>query len=162
MKKPILFFIFLFLLYSEINAQNIPKDSTKVINAAQILQIVRQYHPISKQTYINIQKAKADVTTSRAGFDPVLSVQAARKVFGGTDYYEYVTPEIRLPTWYGIEVFAGAENLSGDRIESSETLGQTNYFGVSVSLAKNLLMDKRRAFLKQAKIFSSKIGRAHV
>jgi outer membrane protein TolC len=155
MKKTILYFIFLFWGYFEIKAQNIPKDSIKTINATQILQIVRQYHPISKQAYINIQKAKADVITSRAGFDPILSLQAGRKVFGGTDYYDYVMPEIRLPTWYGIEVFAGAENLSGERTESTSTLGQTNYFGVSVSLAKNLLMDKRRAFLKQAKIFSS-------
>lgn len=155
MRKTILYFIFLFLVYFEIKAQNIPKDSIKTINAAQILQIVRQYHPISKQAYINIQKAKADVTTSRGAFDPVLSLQAGRKVFGGTNYYDYITPEIRLPTWYGIEVFAGGENLAGERIDPTETLGTTNYFGVSVSLAKNLLMDKRRAFLKQAKIFSS-------
>lgn len=154
-KKSILYFICAFFICFETKSQHIPNDSIKIINAEQILQIVRQYHPISKQTYINIQKAEADITTSRAGFDPVVSLQKARKVFDGTDYYEYIIPEIRIPTWYGIEVFAGTENLSGDQLLNSETAGKTNYLGVNIPLAKNLVIDKRRAFLQQAKLFSS-------
>ncbi|MBL0199953.1 MAG: TolC family protein [Chitinophagaceae bacterium] len=52
-----------------------------------------------------------------------------------------------------MEVSAGLEYLSGNRTDPVETKGQTSYLGVSVPLAKNLLMDKRRAALQTAKIF---------
>jgi outer membrane protein TolC len=79
----------------------------------------------------------------------------AQKTFGGTNYYNYVNPQVKLPTWYGVELSAGSLNLDGDRLNNDETPGQTSFVGISVPLAKNLAMDKRRAFLQQAKIFNS-------
>ncbi|MBI3233969.1 MAG: TolC family protein, partial [Bacteroidetes bacterium] len=67
----------------------------------------------------------------------------------------YQSPEIRIPTWYGIEITGGLENLRGNRFDPAETLGKTNYLGIQIPLAKNLLMDKRRALLKQAHIYNS-------
>jgi outer membrane protein TolC len=60
---------------------------------------------------------------------------------------------LKIPTWYGVEVYAGTESLSGSRTDPQETQGRTSYAGISVPLLKNLLMDKRRAALQQAKIF---------
>ncbi|HMU71379.1 MAG TPA: TolC family protein, partial [Ferruginibacter sp.] len=68
-------------------------------------------------------------------------------------YYSYNRPEISIPTWFGIEVKAGLEYLSGNRTDPVDTKGESSYLGISVPLAKNLLMDKRRAALQSAKIF---------
>ena len=102
---------------------------------------------------IFVEKSKADVTIARGMFDPVLANETAEKTFDGTNYYYYNRPELLIPTWFGVEVTAGLENLSGNRTDPEETKGKTSYVGISVPLAKNLLMDKRRAALQTAKIF---------
>ncbi len=85
-------------------------------------------------------------------FDPVVELATAEKVFDGKQYYRYTQPQLTLPTWYGIELYAGTEHLAGARTSPEETLGGTSYAGISVPLLKNLLMDRRRAALQQAKI----------
>ncbi len=130
------------------------QDNTRTLSPAQLLQMVKQFHPIARQANINIEKAKADITTARAGFDPLLYNSTAQKKFAGTDYYYYNKPNLTIPTWFGIDVTGGLEFLSGNRTDNEDTKGETSYFGVSVPLAKNLLMDKRRAVLKTSKIFA--------
>ncbi|MEY4904358.1 MAG: hypothetical protein RLZZ292_2173, partial [Bacteroidota bacterium] len=85
----------------------------------------------------------------------MLNNYSAKKTVNGVDYYDYTSPELKIPTWYGIDVYAGLENLSGNRFDPSETNGQTSYFGVNIPLVKNLVIDKRRAFLRQAKIYKT-------
>lgn len=142
-------FFFLFLAISLANAQ----DSLKTLSAPQLMELVKQFHPVAKQADIIVKKAKADVTTARGSFDPVLQNETAEKTFDGTNYYYYNRPQVSIPTWFGIELSAGLEELSGNRTDPMETRGETNYWGISVPLAKNLLMDKRRAALQTAKIF---------
>ncbi len=129
------------------------QDVSKTLSAQQVMEIVKQYHPVAKQASILIEKAKADITIARGGFDPLLYNTLAQKTFDGIDYYQYNRPEISIPTWFGVEVIAGIENLSGSRTDPTETTGKTSYVGISVPLAKNLLMDNRRAALQTAKIF---------
>lgn len=126
----------------------------KVLSEEQFFDMIRKYHPIAKQTDINIEIAKANVTSAKGGFDPLITTNLAKKTFDGTEYYDHLQPELRIPTWYGIEIVAGAEYLAGDRTNREETLGRSSYAGVVVPLAKNLLLDKRRATLRTAKVFS--------
>lgn len=149
-RKQILIYIITFIAF---NSQ--AQDAIKTLNAEQILTLVRQFHPVVRQTSIEIEKSKADITVARGAFDPILSNYIAKKTFNGTNYYNDISPEIKIPTWYGIELSGGFENLSGSRIDPSSTVGKTSYLGVSVPLAKNLVIDKRRAFLQQAKIFNT-------
>lgn len=123
------------------------------LSPEQVLSIIQKYHPVVRQAGIEVNKNEAAVTSARGFFDPILQTGAARKTFDGAVYYNYVQPELKIPTWYGIELTAGAEYLSGSRTDPRETLGKTSYAGLSIPLAKNLLMDKRRAALQQSKIF---------
>lgn len=131
----------------------VANDSLKTLSEQQVFEIVKQFHPLAKQADINIEKAKADITSARGMFDPLLSAKLSNKTFGGIEYYNHFQPELKIPTWYGIEINAGLENLRGNRINPEETIGRTSYAGLTIPLAKNLLMDKRRAALRQAKIF---------
>jgi outer membrane protein TolC len=133
----------------------VAQQSAKTLSAAELATIVRQYHPVAKQANIGIDMAAADIMIAKGGFDPLLQVSSNRKTFDGINYYNYTEPELKIPTWYGVEVYAGAESLSGSRTDPQETQGRTSYAGISVPLLKNLLMDKRRAALLQAKIFRS-------
>jgi len=129
------------------------QETQQTLTAPQVIEIVKQYHPVARQADLIIEKAKADVTIAKGGFDPYFKNETAQKTFDGTDYYYYNRPELSIPTWFGVEITGGLEYLSGNRTDPAETKGESSYLGISVPLAKNLVMDKRRAALQSAKIF---------
>lgn len=152
MKKLLILLTYCFL---GLSFSGLGQTDYELLHPNQVLELVRRFHPLARQSQIHVDKAQADVISSKAGFNPVFSNYVAQKTFAGVDYYGYQLPEIKIPVWFGVEVYAGLENVSGSNFLPSETLGRTSFVGVSVPLAKNLLMDKRRATLKQAQLFNS-------
>ncbi len=128
------------------------QDSLKQLSLNSFLQIVKKYHPVAKQAVIIVKKADANLISAKAGFDPIAGVDGGNKTFDGIKYYQNNEVQLTIPTWYGIEVSTGIEYLNGNRTDNAQTLGKTSFAGVSIPLAKNLLIDKRRAALQQAKI----------
>jgi outer membrane protein TolC len=130
-------------------------DTTKVLSVAEFVAAVKQYHPVAKQAMLISEQAKAELRIARGGFDPLLYSDYNRKTYDGNSYYSYFENKIAVPTWYGIEVKAGYDFVYGDRINNENKLPNDGlgYLGISVPLAKNLFIDKRRAALKQAQIF---------
>ncbi len=113
---------------------------------------IRKYHPIALQAELRIDQANSSIRIARAGFDPVLENETSQKTWNDRMYYYYNRPELSLPTWFGTTFYAGQEFIAGNELMPSDTRGETNYLGVSVPLAKNLLMDKRRATLRTAQV----------
>jgi outer membrane protein TolC len=147
MKK--IFSLLIILFFSQhINAN----DSTQTLSLKSFLQIVKQFHPIAKQANLQVDKAIANLTAARGNFDPLLNGGSSNKTFDGIDYYQNNVTQLNIPTWYGIEINAGIEYLNGLKTNPTESIGKTSFAGISIPLAKNLLMDKRRAALQQAKI----------
>ncbi len=130
------------------------QDSLNTLNSAQLISIVKQYHPVLKQANLAILQSSAEITIARAAFDPLLQHSSGRKTFDGTNYYNYGNTQLTIPTWYGVEVTTGIETLNGSRLDPTQTVGNNSYFGISVPLAKDLVIDKRRAYLQQAKIIN--------
>jgi outer membrane protein TolC len=149
MKRVFIFFLTWMSGFSLAHAQN---ESRKTLTSSVFMEMVKQYHPVVKQAGIGVQMADAALLSARGGFDPLLYLNTEQKTFDGKNYYQYTNPELKIPTWYGIEVKAGTENNGGQFLNSENTPGGSSYMGVSVPLAKNLLMDKRRAVLQQARI----------
>lgn len=129
------------------------QEQVNMLSEKQVIDWVKKFHPVARQADLIVDKAKADISIARGQFDPQLSANLSNKTFDGNEYYNYIQPEITFPTWFGVEVQAGFENVRGSRIDPHETMGRTSFAGLSLPLAKNLLMDKRRAMLRQAKIF---------
>lgn len=128
-------------------------DSLKILSENAFIEIVRNYHPVAKQAQLLVERAKADLVASRSGFDPQFYIYADRKTFNGNVYYDYTNPEFTIPTWFGVDLKAGMEENLGRFISPEVTVGRSSYVGITLPLAKNLLMDKRRAILRQAKLF---------
>lgn len=143
MKNKVLLFLLVF---------HVGWGQQKSLSSTEYWQIVQNFHPIVKQTLIDIKQSNASLTIARGAFDPVLQHYSTQKTLDGKNYLDYHAPSLSIPTWYGIEFSAGIENIQGSRLDPSQTVGQTSYLGVQIPLAKNLLMDKRRAALQQAKI----------
>jgi outer membrane protein TolC len=146
MKKIIGFILLSYSLFSQ--------DSLMTLRSDEVLLMVQKYHPIVKQAFIGVQISQANILAAKGNFDPVFSQYASQKTLDGKNYYTYQSPHLAIPTWYGIEISGGIEFLNGYRINPDQSLGQTSYIGISVPLARNLVMDRRRATLIQAKIFN--------
>lgn len=116
---------------------------------------VKQYHPIARQAGISVERAAAALTAARGNFDPVAEVELANKELAGTEYYRYLDGELKIPTITGITLKTGFENTAGKYANPELTNGVASYIGVEVPLLKGLLIDKQRATLKQAKIFTT-------
>jgi outer membrane protein TolC len=128
-------------------------STAQALSLEEFLSIVQRFHPVTRQAALGTEIAKAEITSARQGFDPLLENNISRKEFDGLLYYNHQINQVKIPTWYGIDIVAGMESLSGQRTSAPDTKGNTSYFGFSVPVAKGLLMDARRAALQQAKIF---------
>lgn len=124
-----------------------------VFTQQEFFDVIRAYHPVARQAQLQVAIARAEITASRGAFDPFVSSDIGLKEFKGIEYYNYRNHQLTIPTWFGIDFNAGLENLQGARTNPEDTRGQSSYVGVSVPLAKGLLIDERRAVLQQARIF---------
>lgn len=126
------------------------QDSLK-LSHQEFLNIVKNYHPLAFKYQLQNKIAEAEITRARGNFDPVIAGKLGEKNIDGTRYYEQKNIELGIPTWYGIDITGSYNHIEGERLNSSETPGGLYQFGIAVPLAKNLLYDKRRAMLDQAK-----------
>jgi len=143
----------LFILFSNLVTLANSDTTSHVLTLPEFLETVRNYHPVAKQASLIIENAKAELRAARGNFDPTITASFDKKKFSGEQYYQYWNPEIRVPTWYGIEVYTGLEEIYGTRVNPENTIGQTSYAGISVPLLRNLVIDRRRAVLQQARVY---------
>src|SRR3712207_3099936 len=87
--------------------------SQRVFSEEHLLAVVKKYHPVARQAQLNIQMAKANVTASRGAFDPLLTFSNNQKEFEGVTYYDERYTAIKIPAWYGIDLYAGVETIDG-------------------------------------------------
>lgn len=131
------------------------QDSTNVISLAEYLGYVKTFHPIVKQANLVINESEAKLMKARGAFDPKLEVDYDRKTFKNTEYYDKLNAAFKIPTWYGIEFKGNFEENTGVYLNPESNVPDSGLYsaGISVSLAKGLLINKRITMLKQAKNF---------
>lgn len=131
-------------------------DTSNVLTLDTYLGIIKKYHPIAKQADILTEQAKANLRIARGGFDPLLYSDYNRKEFLGKNYYSFFSTEIKIPAWYGIEVKTGYDMAYGLNINPENGIPDNGlyYVGISVPLLKNMLIDKKRAELFKARLFT--------
>ncbi|MFL0061808.1 TolC family protein [Tenacibaculum maritimum] len=130
-------------------------ESNLPLSLEEYIGYLKKYHPIVKQAKLITSFNEAKLLKARGAFDPKIEVDYARKKFKNTNYYKKLNANFKIPTWYGIELKANYENNSGQFLNpelNTPTDGLYN-LGVSIPLAKNLLINKRMATLRQAKLY---------
>jgi len=149
MKKLILLFSLLMVSFSH------GQELSNILTLEEYLSYVKKFHPIVKQANLVIDESEAKLLKSRGAFDPKLEVDYDRKKFKGTDYFDKLNATFKIPTWYGIELKANFEENSGFFLNPEANVPTDGLYsvGVSVSLARGLLMNERMSMLKQGKLF---------
>jgi outer membrane protein TolC len=130
-------------------------DSTKMLSANAYIEIVKKFHPLAKQASLIPEIAQAELLSAKGGWDPKINSDYYSKTYNGINYYSYFETKVSIPTWYGIEVKTGYDFAYGSKLNSETKLPSNGlgYVGISVPLVKNLMLDKQRAALQQAKLF---------
>lgn len=144
-RNKLLFFQVLLLTSNILFGQNI-------LSISNTFELINKFHPIAKQAGLKIDLSKASLLSTRGAFDPAFYVTNDQKTFDGKNYFFYTNPELKIPTWYGIEIKGGLENNYGERLSSENTFGKSSYMGISIPLLKDLIIDKRRSDLAKSKI----------
>jgi len=141
----------LFWLSPDAQAQS---PDTAVLPVDTFISLVKRHHPISLQAQLIRMQAQANRLKASGAFDPKLFSEITQKQFSETDYYQLQNSGIEFPAWYGLKAKAGYELNDGIYLNNENTVPGSGlwYADVSITLGKGLLMDERRAMLKQARL----------
>lgn len=132
---------------------------TTVLSFSEYMGYVKKFHPIVKQANLVINEGETKLMKARGMFDPKLEVDTEKKVFKNTEYFNKLDATFKIPTWYGIEIKANFEQNDGTFLNPEANVPTDGLYsaGVSVSLAQGLLINKRMAAVKQAKLFNKQV-----
>lgn len=142
----------LLLSIADIAAQ---QDST-TMSFDQYITLVKDHHPVMLQLELLNDAADGNAMMARGGFDPKIEGSYDLKNFEDKNYYSLINGGLKIPTWYGIEVKAGYDRTAGEYFDPTDftpTRGLWNA-GISIPLGKGLVLDERRATLRQADVFT--------
>lgn len=116
--------------------------------------LVERYHPVAMMANLELDFAEADLQRSRGGFDPTMFGTYDNKEFKDVGYYDALIADLVIPTWAGISLNAGFLNSSGVFLNPEKVApdGGLINAGLTAQLGAGMLMDNRRAALRQAQI----------
>lgn len=139
-------------MFTKLTAQD---KVVSVMPLSEYLGYVKRFHPIVKQANLVINNSEAKLLKARGAFDPKIEVDFDKKQFKEKEYFNKLNGAFKIPTYYGLEFKANFENNSGEFLNPEANVPTDGLYaaGVSASLLKGLLMNKRMASLKQAKFF---------
>ncbi len=126
-----------------------------IFSYSDFIEIVRNHHPLALNAELKISEGEAQLLLAKGGFDPKVLANIAQKNYNDQQYYSKFYGGLKIPTWFGLEFQGGYEQNQGNylNLESTNPNGGLIYTGVSLTLGQGLLMDKRRAELKKAKLY---------
>lgn len=156
---PALLAVLICLNPSAVKAQ----DTSLLVFDAFYDQVIK-FHPIAKAANLLPDMAKAELRSARGAFDPVVQANMRGKQTNDKNSYQYIEPQIKIPTLPGIDFKAGLDQSSGISVSPeqgkfNELTGGTRdvqyqlfYAGVSVPLLRGLITDERRNELRHAQL----------
>ena len=126
-----------------------------VLRFDEYLGFVKKFHPIVRQVELVIDESQAKLMKSRGAFDPKIEVDYDRKRLKGTEYWDQLNGTFKVPTWFGVELKASFEENTGAFLNPENFIQDGGLYsaGVSVPVARGLLINDRMASLKQARLF---------
>lgn len=129
-------------------------DSAKALTVEDFYQRILAYHPVAKQAALLSEEARQEIRMARGNFDPKIEAVWDRKEFNNTEYYNTLDNVLKIPVWIG-ELKGGYEYNKGKYLNPENTTPSTGlgYAGISVPLGQGLIIDARRATLRQAQYF---------
>ena len=146
----------LFLLILSVKS-SFAQDSMKVLPLEDLFFQIATHHPVAKQANLLSEAARQEFRLSSAFFDPVLSSKYLNKSFKGNNYFDLWDSYLQIPIWYGADFKVGYEKNSGPNINPEDYTPSSglSYLGISIPLGQGLIIDERRATIRQARLLKN-------
>ena len=130
------------------------QPDTAFLTQQELLSLVAEHHPLARRAALLEDRAAAYRQLAAGNFDPKAFADVNQKYFGGKRYWNLLYTGVKVPTWYGIELQAAYETNGGIYRDASDFTNEGGIYsaGLSLNLARGLLIDRRRAELRRARI----------
>ncbi|MFM7663254.1 MAG: TolC family protein [Bacteroidota bacterium] len=115
---------------------------------------LKQNHPLMRISQLQPQIGGAILLKAKGNFDPKIYGNLNQKYFDGKQYYSNGDFGIKYPSFLGLTFKAGLEGNRGTYLDpqAKTPAGGLFYGGVAANLGQGLLIDSRRAELRNAAI----------
>ncbi|MBP6826149.1 MAG: TolC family protein [Saprospiraceae bacterium] len=115
---------------------------------------VLENHPVSRQADLYRDQAAASLLRARGGFDPKLYAEYDAKNFNQKNYFQHTEAGVKWPTVLGLEFKSAYHYATGDFLNPESKLPSNGQalFGFNWTLGQGLVIDERRAAIRQAQI----------
>jgi len=136
------------------------QDTRRELSYEAFIDQVMTQHPTA-HIGDNIQESgEAVVMSARGEFDPKLFGDINQKYFDNSQYYSNANGGIKIPTWFGVSAEAGYIVNDGVYLNPENRTPDAGlwYAGLRLELVQGLIIDKRRAELKKAKVLREGTG----
>ena len=136
---------------------NVFSQGSNQLTFEEFITIVKENHPMSHISTLKGNEGEYLIKEAKGGFDPKLNGNLNQKYFDNKNYYSHLHAGLKIPTWFGITVQAGYNENSGVRLNPEDYTSNTGLWnaGLSIQLGNGLLIDERRAELRQAEIYAN-------
>lgn len=152
--KLVFYILVLGLNYSVVKAQNNINESKRIVDYKSFIEQILKNHPVASQAYLLTDMAKQELRASYGSLDPSLSSKYSSKNLGSVDYYANWANELKIPIWWGTDIKATYDNFNGDYVNNQDITPSKGLtaVGITVPIGQGLIIDERRAAIKQAKV----------
>jgi outer membrane protein TolC len=130
-------------------------DTLQLLTRSALVQLVSDNHPAVRLALLRNDMGEAAVRSARGAFDPRAVAGYTEKSFEGKEYYALMDAGLKVPTWFGAELFGGFQSNSGPFVNDADATPDAGLLkaGISVPVGQGLFLDKRRADLRKAQAF---------
>ncbi|HCT58416.1 MAG TPA: TolC family protein [Gemmatimonas aurantiaca] len=111
------------------------------------------HHPVAQQARLVAEQARAELRSAWGAFDPKVSAKWDQKRSGGTEYYNYLNTELKIPLPIGADVTLAYDRTMGRYFNPDRRTDGNGTFaaGISIPLGQRIVTDERRTALQQAR-----------
>ncbi len=119
------------------------------------VRMVLENHPMARQAALRPELGEATLRSARGGFDPMATAAYDEKQFDDKNYFQLFDAGLKVPTWYGVELFAGYQENGGDFLNPQNSTPDDGLLkvGGQLSLGQGLFIDQRRATLRKSQAY---------
>jgi len=131
------------------------QDTSLRMSLDQLVEWVRQHHPMARQADLRLESARASLLMARGGFDPKAYADYTQKFFDSKEYFTIAESGVKIPTALGgIELKGAFQRTGGVFLNPEANLPESGQaiLGVKVPLLQGMVIDDRRAQLRQAEV----------
>jgi outer membrane protein TolC len=131
-------------------------QDTTLLSYQDFLQLVKFNHPVSKRISLIKDRAAQSLRGARGNFDPRLEADANQKYYSSKEYFLLTNSTLSVPTWYGLDFYAGFETSQGTVLNDTDKLPVSGLgnVGIKIPLGQGLFYDKRRNAVEQAELIN--------